>query len=52
MDRRATLIKWVKFFHSLNQTVDIYAYAKNHYAGHGPATVELFEDLWEKEKET
>jgi hypothetical protein len=24
----------------------IYAYANNHYAGHGPATIEQFRDLW------
>ncbi len=26
----------------------LFAYANNHYAGHGPATVKLFADLWEK----
>jgi uncharacterized protein YecE (DUF72 family) len=29
--------------------VKIYAYANNHYAGHGPATVELFQKLWDKD---
>ena len=28
----------------------IVAYANNHYAGHGPATVKLFMDLWDKSK--
>jgi hypothetical protein len=26
----------------------LFAYANNHYAGHGPATVKLFTDLWDK----
>ena len=26
----------------------VFAYANNHYAGHGPATVKLFWDLFEK----
>jgi len=26
--------------------VSVHAYANNHYAGHGPATVRLFEALW------
>jgi uncharacterized protein YecE (DUF72 family) len=49
VDRRPALIKWVKFFHSINHDVDIYAYANNHYAGHGPATVVLFKELWDKQ---
>lgn len=49
IDRSDALKKWVKFFHSINHKVDIYAYANNHYAGHGPATVELFKKLWDKQ---
>jgi len=41
------LKKWVRFFHSITHKVDIYAYANNHYAGHGPATVGLFKKLWD-----
>jgi uncharacterized protein YecE (DUF72 family) len=26
----------------------IFTYANNHYSGHGPATVKLFWDLWNK----
>jgi uncharacterized protein YecE (DUF72 family) len=26
----------------------VYAYANNHYAGHGPGTVKVFWDLFEK----
>ena len=49
VDRGAALIKWVKFFHSINHKVDIYAYANNHYAGHGSATVALFKELWDEQ---
>ena len=31
-------------------TIPIYAYANNHYAGHAPATVRLFWELWDKKK--
>jgi len=27
--------------------VPIFAFANNHYAGNGPATVRLFQELWE-----
>jgi hypothetical protein len=29
--------------------IQIYAYANNHYAGYGPATVEMFRNLWGRE---
>ena len=28
----------------------IFAFANNHYAGHGPGTVKLFVDLWDKKQ--
>jgi uncharacterized protein YecE (DUF72 family) len=49
IDRSDALKKWVKFFDSINHKVDIYAYANNHYAGHGPATVALFKELWDRQ---
>jgi hypothetical protein len=30
----------------IKRGVLIYAYANNHYAGHGPATIEQFRRLW------
>ena len=33
---------------SLNNVLKVYAYANNHYAGHGPGTVKLFWDMWKK----
>jgi hypothetical protein len=29
--------------------IQIYAYANNHYAGHGPATVEILQDIWRRQ---
>ena len=28
--------------------VTVYAYANNHYAGHGPATIARFLELWDQ----
>ena len=53
IDRRADLKNWVDI---LKQMVNykkirkLLAFANNHYAGHGPATVKLFMDLWNKEE--
>jgi len=30
--------------------VKLFAFANNHYAGHGPATVKLFTQLWDKKQ--
>jgi uncharacterized protein YecE (DUF72 family) len=47
VDRRADLQEWVKYCHQIvRRGVKVYAYANNHYAGHGPATIKLFHDLW------
>jgi len=35
-----------KSFLSNSKVLKIFAFANNHYAGHGPATVKLFRDLW------
>jgi uncharacterized protein YecE (DUF72 family) len=53
IDRKSDLQHWVEVFRSLtkNSTVlKIFAFANNHYAGHGPATVKMFCDLWEPKK--
>ena len=52
VDRRADLKKWADLLWDLVNSKKIrklFAYANNHYAGHGPATVKLFMDLWDKE---
>ena len=51
VDRRADLKRWTGFLRSLvldKRLRKIFAFANNHYAGHGPATVKHFWDLWEK----
>jgi uncharacterized protein YecE (DUF72 family) len=47
VDRTKELTSWVEYCYQIRKrgTV-IYAYANNHYAGHGPATVEQFRNLW------
>jgi uncharacterized protein YecE (DUF72 family) len=49
IDRREDLTNWVKLFRQfVSRNLKVFAYANNHYAGHGPATVKLFWDLFEK----
>ena len=53
VDRRADLKGWADLLWELVNSKKIrklLAYANNHYAGHGPATVKLFMDLWGKKK--
>jgi uncharacterized protein YecE (DUF72 family) len=43
VDRKPQLKSWVDYLQPIKRRgVTIYAYANNHYAGHGPATVEAF----------
>jgi uncharacterized protein YecE (DUF72 family) len=47
MDRTEALGGWVDYcFQIRKRGVIIYAYANNHYQGHGPATVARFLELW------
>ncbi len=40
------------FIRKFNQrNISIFAFANNHYAGHAPATVRLFWQLWRKKAE-
>jgi uncharacterized protein YecE (DUF72 family) len=49
IDRREDLTNWVELFRKfVARNLKIFAYSNNHYSGHGPATVKLFRDLWEK----
>jgi uncharacterized protein YecE (DUF72 family) len=49
VDRTAQLSSWVDFCQAIKKRgVTIFAYANNHYAGHGPATVAEFLEMWEK----
>jgi uncharacterized protein YecE (DUF72 family) len=50
IDRKSDLQKWVDACVVIRKRgADIYAYANNHYAGHGPATLALFADLYAAE---
>jgi uncharacterized protein YecE (DUF72 family) len=46
VDRSSELKEWAGILGRLK--VPIYVYANNHYAGYGPATVEMFRNLWRK----
>jgi uncharacterized protein YecE (DUF72 family) len=47
LDRSSELSEWVEILRKVHKRkIQIFAYANNHYAGHAPATVELFQDLW------
>jgi uncharacterized protein YecE (DUF72 family) len=47
VDRTQELSSWVDFcYQTQRRGVTIYAYANNHYQGHGPATVAKFIELW------
>jgi uncharacterized protein YecE (DUF72 family) len=51
VDRRAALSRWVDYcYQTTRRGIKVYAYANNHYAGYAPATVALFLELWEKQK--
>jgi len=51
IDRRGDLTNWVELFRKfVARNLKIFAYANNHYAGHGPATLKLFWDLWTQKK--
>ena len=53
VDRAPQLKNWVDYLSPIKKRgVTIYAYANNHYAGHGPATVARFLEMWEKVEPT
>ena len=51
IDRRSDLREWANVCWKISgRGIPIFAYANNHYAGHAPATVRLFEELWRAKK--
>jgi uncharacterized protein YecE (DUF72 family) len=47
VNRTTELTTWVDYCYQIkNRGVMIYAYANNHYAGHAPATIEQFRNIW------
>jgi len=50
VDRTSELTEWANVCWKISgRGVPIFAYANNHYAGHAPATVRMFLELWKKE---
>jgi uncharacterized protein YecE (DUF72 family) len=50
VDRQGDLFEWVGLLKKIHERrIMILAFANNHYAGNGPATVELFRSLWSPE---
>jgi uncharacterized protein YecE (DUF72 family) len=50
VDRKSDLKKWVDLLREMvmnKKLRKLFAFANNHYAGHGPATVKMFCDLWQ-----
>ena len=48
VDRTTELSSWVDYCYQLTKRgVTIYAYANNRFAGHAPATIEQFRNLWQ-----
>jgi len=53
IDRINDLKNWVDLLREMvmnKKLRKLFAFANNHYAGHGPATVKLFMDLWNQKK--
>ena len=49
VDRHAELSEWAEILGKVHKRkIQIYTYANNHYAGHGPATVKIFQGLWRR----
>jgi uncharacterized protein YecE (DUF72 family) len=53
IDRTSDLKNWVDLLKVMvndKRIRKLFAFANNHYAGHGPGTVKLFMDLWDRKK--
>jgi uncharacterized protein YecE (DUF72 family) len=53
VDRKNDLMNWVHVFKSMvsnTKVLKLFAFANNHYAGHGPGTVKLFMEMWNEDK--
>jgi uncharacterized protein YecE (DUF72 family) len=50
VDRHAELSEWAEILGKVHKRrIQILTFANNHYAGYGPGTVELFQDLWRRQ---
>lgn len=53
VDRAAEMERWVPALASLlERNIDVYGYFNNHYAGHGPGSIELLRDIWRRKSAT
>jgi uncharacterized protein YecE (DUF72 family) len=53
IDRSAELGEWVEVCNKIaGRGVSIFAFANNHYAGNGPATVREFQEMWKVKSDT
>jgi len=51
LNREPEIAEWVQILKRVvARGIKAFAYANNHYAGHGPATVKLFWDFWDNKK--
>jgi uncharacterized protein YecE (DUF72 family) len=51
IDRTAEIQEWIKYVQQIvRRGLPVFVYINNHYAGHGPATVRLFQQLYETPK--
>jgi uncharacterized protein YecE (DUF72 family) len=53
VDRTSDLRNWVDLLKAMvndKRIRKLFAFANNHYAGHGPGTVKMFKDLWDKKQ--
>jgi len=51
IDRRPVLERWLPVLRQLRADgVDVYGFFNNHFAGHAPATIDLFTRLWNGEE--
>ncbi len=49
IDRQGDMLEWVELARRVHKRkIQILAFANNHYAGHAPDTVRLFENMWSK----
>jgi uncharacterized protein YecE (DUF72 family) len=54
VDRTEDLRNWIDIFKSMvanKKIIKLFAFANNHYAGNGPATIKLFSELWNNQKD-
>jgi len=50
VDRSSELTEWANVVYKIcSGGIPVFAYANNHYAGHAPATIRLFQQIWDSQ---